>query len=72
MAWKLAEVETVNRSLGTKPVLLLDDVMSELDEARREELVGFMTDEIQTFITATDLSGFNENLISRAQIVSLP
>ena len=72
LAWKLAEVETVNRSLGTKPVLLLDDVMSELDEARREELVGFMTDEIQTFITATDLSGFNENLISRAQIVSLP
>lgn len=72
LAWKLAEVECVRESLGTSPVLLLDDVMSELDGSRRDTLVRFVTDDMQTFITATDLAGFNEDLLSRARVVELP
>lgn len=72
LAWKLAEVECVRQSLGTNPVLLLDDVMSELDAGRRDTLVRFVTDEVQTFITATDLSGFNDDLLQRAAVVELP
>lgn len=71
LAWKLAEVELVSQSLGVSPVLLLDDVMSELDADRRDMLVRFVTDDTQTFITATDLSGFNEELLKRARIVEL-
>lgn len=71
LAWKLAEVECVRQSLGTNPVLLLDDVMSELDAVRREMLVRFVTDEIQTFITATDLSGFGDGLLKRASVIEL-
>ena len=71
LAWKLAEVETVKRSLGTTPVLLLDDVLSELDETRRGKLVSFVTDDIQTFITATDLSGFSDSLVNRAHVLHL-
>lgn len=68
LAWKLAEVDLVFESLGVYPVLLLDDVMSELDATRRDMLVRFVNDEMQTFITATDLSNFNESLLSRADI----
>ena len=71
LAWKLAEVEMVRQTLGTAPVLLLDDVMSELDESRREKLVAFVNDDIQTFITATDLAVFNQDLLQRAQVVRL-
>ena len=71
LAWKLAEVETVRQSLGVNPVLLLDDVMSELDESRRSTLVNFASDDIQTFITATDLSAFNPALLQRARVVNL-
>ena len=71
LAWKLAEVELVDQSLGVSPVLLLDDVMSELDADRRDMLVRFVTDDTQTFITATDLSGFNEELLKRARVVEL-
>ncbi len=71
LAWKLAEVETVRQSTGASPVLLLDDVMSELDATRRDMLVRFVTDDTQTFITATDLSGFNESLLARAQVIRL-
>ncbi len=71
LAWKLAEVELVRQTLGTNPVLLLDDVLSELDATRREALVRFADDDIQTFITATDLDGFNPALLDRACVVAL-
>jgi len=61
----------VRQALGANPVLLLDDVMSELDEMRRDTLVNFASDDIQTFITATDLSAFNPALLKRARIVEL-
>ena len=72
LAWKLAEVEMVREIMGIQPLLLLDDVLSELDSGRREMLVKFVTDEIQTFITATDLSGFDESFINKAHVVRLP
>ena len=50
---KLSEVELLKFEKGTYPVLLLDDVFSELDETRRSFLVSFFKD-IQTFITTTD------------------
>lgn len=71
LAWKLAEVEMVRQTLGANPVLLLDDVMSELDETRRDTLVNFASDDIQTFITATDLTTFNPTLLERARIIQL-
>lgn len=71
LSWKLAEVEMVRQALGANPVLLLDDVMSELDGRRRDTLVNFASEEIQAFITATDLSGFNPALLERARVVQL-
>ena len=72
LAWKLAEVQLVRQMLGVEPVLLLDDVMSELDESRRDLLVQAVGTEVQTFITSTDLTPFNRDLLSRAHLISLP
>lgn len=58
LALKLAELEFLKSETGEYPVLLLDDVMSELDELRREQLITFIRDRIQTFITATDATIF--------------
>lgn len=60
LALKLAELEFIKSETGEYPVLLLDDVMSELDENRREQLLFFIKDRIQTFITATDGKFFPE------------
>lgn len=60
LALKLAELEFIKSETGEYPVLLLDDVMSELDMVRREQLLSFIKDKIQTFITATDQSYFPE------------
>lgn len=72
LAWKLAEVQMVKQTLHTNPVLLLDDVMSELDATRRDMLVRAVGDEIQTFVTTTDLTPFNATLLTRAHQVPLP
>lgn len=60
LALKLAELEFMKSETGEYPLLLLDDVMSELDEIRREQLLLFIRDKIQTFITATDAKYFPE------------
>ena len=52
LAMKLAELEGLTRVRGESPILLLDDVFSELDETRRRLLVRYC-DGIQTFITCT-------------------
>ena len=71
LAWKLAEVEMVRRSLGVYPVLLLDDVMSELDSTRRSMLIDLVHQDIQTFITATDLSYFPDDVVEKARIIDI-
>ncbi|MDT8903361.1 DNA replication/repair protein RecF [Anaeroselena agilis] len=58
LALKLAELEFLKSETGEYPVLLLDDVMSELDSLRREQLLSFIRDRVQTFITATDATLF--------------
>jgi recF protein len=58
LALKLAELEFLKSETGEYPVLLMDDVMSELDGLRREQLIAFIRDRIQTFITATDAALF--------------
>ena len=71
LAWKLAEVQLVQQVLGVDPVLLLDDVMSELDETRRSLLIETVGSTVQTFITATDLTPFPDSLKSKAQVIQI-
>ncbi len=72
LAYKLAEAALIEEMIGQKPVLLLDDVMSELDGARREALVSYVSDEVQTFVTTANLAYFDEGMLSRARVVHLP
>ncbi len=57
LALKLAEISYFEKNTGEKPILLLDDVLSELDANRREALLK-ATDGIQTLLTCTE---FTEN-----------
>lgn len=54
LALKLAELEYVKKEAGEYPVLLLDDVMSELDGERRKQILNFIDGRVQTFITVND------------------
>ena len=54
LALKLSQLEYVRREIGEFPILLLDDVMSELDNNRRAQLLLFIDGRVQTFITVND------------------
>ena len=59
LALKLSELQFLKQETGEYPILLLDDVMSELDAERREQLLKFLVREkIQTLITATEKAYF--------------
>lgn len=60
LALKLAEIELVKRLIHDSPVLLLDDVLSELDSGRQNFLLNSIGD-IQTIITCTGLDEFINN-----------
>jgi DNA replication and repair protein RecF len=63
---KLAELEFMRATTGEEPILLLDDVFSELDAARREYLLRLALDHEQALITATDYSSVSEEVLKKA------
>ena len=62
LSLKLSEIELVKNITGNSPVLLLDDVLSELDSSRQNYLLNSIGD-IQTIITCTGLDEFINNRI---------
>ena len=62
LSLKLAEIEIIEKQTGEKPILLLDDVLSELDSNRKKRLLKFCK-KTQTFLTCTDFEGEADNLI---------
>jgi DNA replication and repair protein RecF len=71
LAWKLAEVEIIEEVLRRKPILLLDDVMSELDAERREALSEVVASEVQTVVTTTNTGYFSAKTLDEAAIVRI-
>ena len=69
LAWKMAEVAIAREVLGEQPLLLLDDVMSELDEKRRDAMTRFVQGGIQTVVTTTNLQYFPHELLTHAEVV---
>ncbi|MDZ4655175.1 MAG: DNA replication/repair protein RecF [Coriobacteriia bacterium] len=71
LAWKWAEVQVIEDVAHQTPVLLLDDVMSELDSSRRAALTGLMQSGVQTFVTTTNTAYFDPALLTQACIVEI-
>lgn len=55
LSLKLAEIELIYDEVGEYPILLLDDVLSELDQFRQTHLIETFQDKVQTFITTTGI-----------------
>ena len=69
LAVKMAEVGLAEELLGSRPLLLLDDVMSELDESRREAVMSYVREGIQTVVTTTNLGYFSAELLDAAEVI---
>ena len=68
LALRLAEARLLRQRRGDSPVLLLDDVLSELDARRRAAVLTAVADYEQVVITATDLDRFSPDFLGRAAL----
>jgi DNA replication and repair protein RecF len=68
LAFKLAEVIWMKQKSGQMPVLLLDEVLAELDPARRTDLIQRVLESEQALMTTTDLDSFPPEYVSKARL----
>lgn len=71
LALKLAEAALMWQTTGERPVLLLDDVLSELDRNRRQRLLAHVTEHEQAWITMTDLEALDRSTLEHATILEV-
>ena len=64
---KVSEIEFLRVETGDLPVLLLDDILSELDASRRHRLLEAVSKDVQVFLTCTDHSPFRPDLPTRTE-----
>ena len=65
---KLAEIDLIQKETGFFPVLLLDDVLSELDESRQMKLLTCTENKTQTFITTTSITGISQEIVESSEV----
>ncbi len=66
LALKMAEADWIYEKTGEQPVLLLDEVLSELDQARRSRLLAYLRSRGQVLITSTDATVFPADFRTQA------
>lgn len=68
---KLSELEIFKRYRDSTPILLLDDIFSEIDKGKRENLLKYINKDIQTIITTTEIDNVDENFLKKLNYFKL-
>lgn len=71
LALKIAEGEYVREVTGEWPILLLDDVLSELDANRRRRVFAASHEGQQVIVTTTDLTAIDRDFLDRSQVIEI-
>jgi len=71
IAFKLAEINIFYKTKNEYPILILDDLFSELDLKKIENILNYISDDIQTFITTTDLKKIKKKYLKSSKIFKL-
>ncbi|MEG0367199.1 MAG: DNA replication and repair protein RecF, partial [Coprobacillus sp.] len=68
---KIGLLELIKKEIGEYPILLLDDVLSELDDVRKTKLLNLIQGKVQTFLTSTSVDGVHHQVIDSAKKISI-
>jgi len=68
LSLKLAEVELMREETGETPILLLDDVLSELDTLRRKALLAMLGDGLQVILTTTQMGSYPQGFLETSSL----
>ncbi|MBO5474960.1 MAG: DNA replication/repair protein RecF [Bacilli bacterium] len=65
---KLAEINIFKEEKNVNPILILDDLFSELDQQKINNILKFISEDIQTFVTTTDLKKVSKKLMENSKV----
>lgn len=68
LSLKLAEIDLIYDQMNEYPILLLDDVLSELDTFRQSHLLSAIEGRVQTFVTTTTVDGIHHETLKQAKV----
>lgn len=68
---KLSEIPIFKKYKETTPILLLDDVFSELSDDKKNNLIKYISKDIQTIITTTELNNLDSKLVKKAKLFKI-
>lgn len=68
IAYKLCELEIFKQIRGEYPILILDDLFSELDREKINNILSLIDDDIQTFITTTEIDNLSEEVLKKSRL----
>jgi len=68
IALKIAEIYLFKEEKKEYPVLLLDDIFSEIDSKKRNKIISFLLKDIQSIITTTDINDIDTKLVEKATV----
>ena len=71
IAYKLSEIEVFKNKIKKIPILILDDLFSELDNEKINNILNLIDDNIQTFITTTEIDKINDNIRKNSKIFNV-
>ena len=71
LAIKLSEIKIFYQYRGSNPILLLDDVFSELDRKKKNNLLKYINQDMQTIITTTDLNNISKKIRNESKLIEI-
>mgnify|MGYP006071570263 FL=1 len=71
LAMKLSEIDIFKQFKSTSPILLLDDVFSELDDIKKNNIIKYINNGIQVIITTTEIKKINKNKFDSVTIFKI-
>ena len=71
LSLKLAEIPIFEEIKRTTPIILLDDVLSELDLDKKSSLLKYIMNKMQVIITTTDINDIHEDIIKHANVIKI-
>ena len=71
LALKLSEITLFNEKFNKQPIILFDDLFSELDNTNSNKLLNLLSNQLQIIITTPNINDIDEQLIKNAKVISI-
>ena len=71
ISYKFAILSIFKKLKGSYPILILDDLFSELDKSKIDNILNIISDEVQTFITTTEIDKVNQQIVDKSKLIEV-